>query len=175
MAIQYAVYWIDDLLDAVYDRTQDGQALIGGQTGTNRLGSRGNGIVLSMKESGLVEPINRPDIDGRVTLGNNPIFEPGHGSVDHPQMTSAIMIADETTYPDRAGFLPEGTLISYSNSRGPASYNKQSEYRKQGKYQEGNGGSHPRHRGQIESGAAVATAAPLPTDPFNDYRVTTGR
>lgn len=161
LAMQDIVYWIDDLPDAVFDRTQDGQALIGGQTVSNTLGYRGNGIVVSMTESGLAEPDNHPNMLGRITFGNNPIWEPGHGSVDHPQMTSAIMIADETTFPERAGFLPEAELISYStigltiraqhykvnkearedfgallsnNSWGPSNCNKIGEYRKRGKY-----------------------------------------
>ena len=164
LVIQDMVYYIDDLPDEVYDRTENAQALINGAVVSNTLGFRGNGIVVSMTETHLAEPITRTDMIGRVTLGNNPIFEGDddlNGDSDHPQMVSGIMVSDGASFAHRAGFLPEANLISYStagltlraqhfavneeahddfgailsnNSWGPSNCSKIGKYSKRGKY-----------------------------------------
>lgn len=162
LAIQDWVRFIEDTPDPVFNRTQDGQALINGQHVSNTMGFRGQGIIVSMTETHLAEPITRTDMLGRVTLGNNPIFEGDQDEDnDHPQMVSGIMISDGGPFPDRAGLLPEAELISYStagltlraqhfgvneeahddfgailsnNSWGPSNCNKIGKYSKRGKF-----------------------------------------
>lgn len=164
LVIQDMVYFVGDLPDEVFDRTENAQALMNGQIVSNTLGFRGNNIVVSMTESNLAEPTTRTDMTGRVTLGNNPIFEGDDdigGDSDHPQMVSGIMVSDGATFPERAGLLPEADLITYStagltiraqhfgvneeahddfgailsnNSWGPSNCSKIGEYRKRGKF-----------------------------------------
>jgi hypothetical protein len=187
LAIQDIVYWIDDLPDPEYNRTQNAQTLIGGQTVSNTLGFRGEGIVVSVTELELVEPLNHPDMDGRITHGNNPIFGGNDEQADHAQMVSAILIADETTFPDRAGLLPAAELISYAtdgltlkakhfgvneeareqfgallsnNSWGPLRCGKRGEYHKRGKFFD---------RAVYDVGITVVTSAGNGRGPDGDF------
>ena len=164
LVIQDVVYFVDDLPDEVFDRTQNAQTLMNGQIVSNTLGFRGNNLVVSMTETHLAEPTTRTDMTGRVTLGNDPLFEGDDdigGDSDHPQMVSGIMVSDGASFSDRAGLLPEAELITYStagltlraqhfgvneeahddfgailsnNSWGPSNCSKIGEYRKRGKY-----------------------------------------
>ncbi|MCB0188796.1 MAG: S8 family serine peptidase, partial [Caldilineaceae bacterium] len=190
LAIQDIIAWIDDLPDPDVNRTDNAQAEVGGLNVENRMGYRGDNITVAMSELALVEPLNHPDLDGRITHGNNPIFGGNDpDELDHAQMVSAIMVADETTYPERAGLLPESDLISYAitgltlkakhygiakearedygallmnNSWGPLNCNKAGEYRKRGKYAD---------RAVYDEGVVVVYAAGNARGPNGDFAV----
>lgn len=118
LVIQDFTYWVDDVPGDTVNETLNGQYVVGGFTVSNTLGYRGSNLVVSMTESAHAGPSDHPDMDGRITEANSPVGmgTPDADAVDHAQMVSAIMIADETSFSDRRGLLPNANLITYSNS-----------------------------------------------------------
>lgn len=115
LVIQDFTYWIDDVPRDPVNMTLNGQSVVGGFPVSNTLGYRGSELVVSMTESAHAGPSNHPDMNGRITEANSPVGM-GTPDGDHAQMVSAIMIADETSFPDRRGLLPDAELVTYSNS-----------------------------------------------------------
>lgn len=121
LVIQDMVEWIDDLPTEPENRTGNAQALIGGLTVSNTLGFRGDGLILAMAEPFRAGPVSHPNMSGRLVLGSHSIFDSQDLIVElaasahpHPRMVAAIMIADGTSFPNNAGLLPAGRLVSYS-------------------------------------------------------------
>ncbi|MES9991906.1 MAG: S8 family serine peptidase [Candidatus Thiodiazotropha sp.] len=113
LAAEDGVKWIDEMDGAPVDYTLNAQAAIGGTMVSEHFGYRGNGLTVAMFEKGplRLDPIH-PDMDGRITIGNIPFF--AYEETQHAWNVASIMIADETSFPDNLGFLPEADLVSYA-------------------------------------------------------------
>ena len=110
-----AVAWIEDVPADNVDDTTNGQSATGADDVIDLLGLTGDGIVVSMIESGQIDPVPHPNMDGRVTLANNPIFAPADGS--HASNVGAIMVADGSDgLGNNMGLLPEAELVGYSHA-----------------------------------------------------------
>jgi len=115
LAIQDNVYWIDDVPDPATNDTSNAMAVTGALLVSSTLNFQGDGLVLSMTESGLAGPLTHPDMNGRIIEGNAPLFEV-FASGEHAQKVAAIMIADESSVPGSGGVLPEAALVTFSNA-----------------------------------------------------------
>lgn len=189
-ANQDIVQWIDDLEDEPQNFTQNAQQVAAVLPVSQNYGYRGAGLVLAMEEIDLFDPLSHPDMIGRVFHGNSPLFE-SNDPPDHPQMVASIMIANETSFPSRAGFLPEASLYSYSivghtvkqeyfkiprdaredhgallinNSWGRVNCTKAGEYTRHGKF---------RDRAVVEAGIVIVDSAGNTRGPNGDFATET--
>lgn len=90
-------------------------------------------MVVSVAESGHIEPLDHPSFDGRLSHGNAPVAGP-NGSPDHAQAVAAILAAEMdgsptgVTHPERVGFLPEADIVGYRVGQGAVMTKKRRYY-----------------------------------------------
>ncbi len=106
------VFWIDDI-PVPQNRDQASLDITTTSTVDRVHGLNGSQLTVAVIELDKLDPLNHPDLDGRVSTGNT-----GKSDSFHVMQVSGIMVGDGTLDPTARGFLPEAHLVSYAVSGG---------------------------------------------------------
>lgn len=113
LASEDSVQWLDHTppgRDRLVNHTQNSWGFVDAWPVNDHLVLDGVGVTVAVAEQAFI-PLDHPELF-HVIKGNNPV-DLGGDDPSHAQQVAAIISGEGDTHPDRVGFLPDASLVSF--------------------------------------------------------------